>query len=124
MQRQRDTIAQGTSVAVLKERQSIMQRQSIKMPNVLNTVLEKIVNELNKQQESAVEADEGFVEMPALQRKLSVVQGKIRFNGKFLDPKILKKHDWELNADEKYEKGIFEHVKAKVHSEKSKDPRV
>lgn len=73
MQRQRDTIAQGTSVAVLKERQSIMQRQSIKMPNVLNTVLEKIVNELNKQQESAVEADEGFVEMPALQRKLSVV---------------------------------------------------
>lgn len=53
-----------------------------------------------------------------------MVSGKIRFNGKFLDPSILKRNDWELNADEKYEKGIFEHVKAKVHSEKSTDPRV
>jgi hypothetical protein len=50
-----------------------------------------------------------------------VVSGKIRFNGKFLDPSVLKKKDWELNAEEKYEKGIFEHVKSKVHSERSKN---
>lgn len=59
-----------------------------------------------------------------LQRKLSIVQGKIRFNGKILDPTILKKREWELTGEGKYEKGILEHVHNKMKQEASKNPTV
>ena len=72
----------------------------------------------------APEADEGFVEMPAIQRKLSIVQGKIWFNGKILDPTILKKKEWELSGEGKYQKGILEHVHNKLQQEASKNPTV
>lgn len=36
------------------------------MPNVMNSMLEKIVNEINKSGQAAADQDEGFVEMPSI----------------------------------------------------------
>lgn len=115
-----------------------MQRMSVKAPSIqgviqhelqkrqeaqehYENVLQKAVEEFNKQFESNM--DDARVGA-APQRKLSVIQGKIRFNGKFLDPRILKKREWELDGTAKYEKGILEHVQNQLQAAKSENPNV